>query len=44
MWSLVQTFMPKMNACYERACENAEKWKTYEETEEDKQVYEIKEC
>lgn len=36
--------MPQMEPCYTRALENTELWKTYEETQEDMSVYELKEC
>ena len=43
IWNLVHTFMPQMEPCYTRAQENTERWKTYEETQDDMQVYELRE-
>ena len=36
--------MPQMEQCYLKVVENTEKWRKYEETQEDMQVYELKEC
>lgn len=36
LWDLVATIMPKMEPAYQRAEQNRENWKTYEETDEDK--------
>ena len=33
-----------MEACEMRVIENREAWKTYEETEEDKEVYNVKDA
>lgn len=41
-WNLVATLLPPMDVCVDRIQENIQKWKTYEETEEDKRVYELK--
>ena len=44
VWKLVATLLPPMEACEMRVIENREAWKTYEETEEDKEVYNVKDA
>ena len=38
-WSIVTTILPGVDEALDRIKENLERWKTYEETEEDKKVY-----
>ena len=44
IWNLASVLLPQMDPCYQRALENTERWKAYEETQEDMTVYELKEC